>query len=408
MRKHTTLYSLIILGLLSACSRDGSTPNQAQTANRNDVGIHAGGMEVADVASQIVKGQVSARGARPYQVALTTSRGSSFCGGTLIAANWVLTAAHCVSRRSSVYVRVGANRLSDRSQGESIRSAGVYNHPSYRSVGAGYDIALIKLSRNARLDSYTRPASLPSNSVESILDRAGKTAVVSGWGDLYSGARRGSDVLREVEIPITPDPRRCGSNGALPRNVICGNYYQGKDSCQGDSGGPLAQSYNGRFYVLGVVSYGRGCSGDGVYTRVNAYLSWIQQVSGVVANAGGNTGGGNTGGNTGGGAPRPTSQIVYSTTFNKGEYKFAPLRGFRFAGGALKAELKGDHSADFDLYLEKYNGSTWTTVARSTTYFRSDEVLQYQAAAGTYRWKVRAWEGGGYVTLTQTPRGSGQ
>ncbi len=61
-------------------------------------------------------------------------------------------------------------------------------------------------------------------------------------------------------------------------------FSSGKDSCNGDSGGPLAAPYNGKFYVLGAVSYGPlECRGYGVYTRVNGFINWIAQNTGIAA-----------------------------------------------------------------------------------------------------------------------------
>ena len=53
------------------------------------------------------------------------------------------------------------------------------------------------------------------------------------------------------------------------------------DTCQGDSGGPLMQwcSQKKVWELIGITSHGRGCAQRlyaGVYTRVAAYLDWIQ------------------------------------------------------------------------------------------------------------------------------------
>merc|ERR1712127_255928 len=71
----------------------------------------------------------------------------------------------------------------------------------------------------------------------------------------------------------------CRVYGSLPNTQMCA-YKQNTDSCQGDSGGPLVVNEDGRFTVVGVVSYGAGCARPGyagVYARVTTYLDWINQ-----------------------------------------------------------------------------------------------------------------------------------
>ncbi|MCY1704252.1 serine protease [Deinococcus sp. SL84] len=344
-----------------------------------------------DLSGQIVNGVISARGARPYQAYLRV--GGSMCGGSIISDQWILTAAHCVSgaSASSATVRVGLNKLSS-AQGQSIPAASLHPHPSYRSSSTAYDIALIRLSRPIVFDSYTQPVRLPNNTVESVLDVAGKFAVVSGWGITETGST--SDDLREVSIPITPNPTSCGGS-RTPANTICGESYQQKDSCNGDSGGPLAQSYEGSTYVLGIVSYGpQECRGYGVYTRVNAYLDWIRSVSGVGAD----------GPTTPAPAPTPTpGQTTYTGTLTSGQTSYAPsTTGFAYAGGTIRGDLTGPSGTDFDLYLQKKASTgSWSTVARSEG-STSSESVSYSAGSGTYRWAVHAYSGSGNLQLVET------
>ncbi|GGL11855.1 hypothetical protein GCM10010844_33140 [Deinococcus radiotolerans] len=378
--KRTLPFPLLTAALLSACGGPG-TPGTAASARPDK---YAG----AALQPLIVGGTISARGARPYQVAMTDTTGFQYCGGTLLSSTWVLTAAHCVkgTAASSIRIRAGVNKLSDSSQGQTVGVSSVTVHPSYSSSTNFADIALLKLSA-AVTNSYAAPAKLPSNTVEGILDVKGKYAVVSGWG-LTQGNNNSSasDDLREVSLPITPNPATCGGS-SVPGNTICGEYYQGKDSCNGDSGGPLAQTYNGNFYVLGIVSYGpSACTGNGVYTRVNGYLSWIAQVSGLTPD----------------GTTTPGTTTTYTGSVSQGTSSYKPgSTGFSYAGGTLKATLSGPSGTDFDLYLQKYNGSAWADVASSES-GTSSESINYAAASGTYRWEVYAYSGTGSYTLTET------
>ncbi|MFC6660832.1 trypsin-like serine protease [Deinococcus multiflagellatus] len=377
-------FPLLTAALLSACGTTQPAP-QAQAASP------ARGEKSAALAPMIVGGTISARGARPYQVAMTDTTGFQYCGGTLLSSTWVLTAAHCVkgTAASSIRIRAGVNKLSDSTQGQTVGVSTVTVHPSYRGASSGYDIALLKLS-TAVNTPYASPAKLPSNAVEAVLDVKGKFAVVSGWG-LTQGNNNASasDDLREVSIPITPNPGTCGGSG-VPGNTICGEVYQGKDSCNGDSGGPLAQSYNGSFYVLGIVSYGpSACTGSGVYTRVNGYLSWIAQVSGLTPD--------------GGTTPTPTpGQTTYTGSVSQGAASYKPgTAGFSYAGGTLKGNLTGPSGTDFDLYLQRYNGTSWVDVAASEG-GTSTEAITFAASSGTYRWEVYGYAGSGSYTLVET------
>ena len=135
------------------------------------------------------------------------------------------------------------------------------------------------LSQNVVLSSTVVPACLPTDSSRNY---AGYTSYVSGWGTTQEGGRI-SDVLKVTEQTIlsSSDPVcvKGSQDSPVPNSKMCA-YKQGTDSCQGDSGGPLVVREDGRWTIVGVVSYGIGCARNGnagVYARVTNYLDWINQ-----------------------------------------------------------------------------------------------------------------------------------
>lgn len=154
-------------------------------------------------------------------------------------------------------------------------------HPNYVSATADNDIALLRLRRPIVYSTYAVPVCLPRKIMaERELWRV-RLHTVSGWG------RRGEDgptsrLLRKLKVPRihTQDCVR-ESKVSLTLNMFCAGYFEGKeDSCKGDSGGPLVTSYGNTTFLLGIVSWGKGCARPGhygIYTRVSNYLEWIHK-----------------------------------------------------------------------------------------------------------------------------------
>ncbi len=226
---------------------------------------------------RIVGGQPAGPGEYPFMAALM-SNGYQFCGGSLVAPNWVLTAAHCVQgeRASDVQILLGSNDLN--SGGQRIGAKRLIVHPAYN--GGTPDVALIELNQSAA----QQPVSLlePGSS----LDDPGKAATVIGWG-LTSENGGASDTLMEVQVPIVSDTicnQAYGGYVDTPQEICAGLAEGGKDACNGDSGGPLfVAGNNGGFFQAGVVSWGDGCAranAYGVYARVSAQKDWIDSYVG--------------------------------------------------------------------------------------------------------------------------------
>ena len=66
--------------------------------------------------------------------------------------------------------------------------------------------------------------------------------------------------------------------------------------------------------------------------------------------------------------------------------------------GYLTGQLFGPSGTDYDLYLQKYNGSSWANVASGTT-SSNNETVQYNGTSGSYRWQVKSYSGTGTYTL---------
>lgn len=244
------------------------------------------------VTPHIVGGAEAEPGAWPWQIALLRSDISDgydayFCGGSLIAPNWALTAAHCIS---SVYtghiidaatldVVVGRHLLSS-DEGQRIDVLQVVRHPAYSRGSTDADLALLRL---AEAITYTEVISTiaPLAQDQSELAAPEIEAVVTGWGALdFPGGY--PDALHEVTVPIV-DQVLCNEamNGRITPNMICaGPEEGGRDACFGDSGGPLiVPDGDDGWLQAGIVSWGIGCADAGfygVYARVSPFFNWIE------------------------------------------------------------------------------------------------------------------------------------
>ena len=231
----------------------------------------------------VVGGGPAPDGAYPWMTALVEGD-FQFCGASLIAPGWVLTAAHCVegAKPDKLQVVISRENLTNEADGERIQVAEIRVHPSYDKDGnLEYDSALLRLARN----SVATPITL-SGSGDDDLERDGAPVKVAGWGDRYGLLGVAStNQLQHADLSVVgDDPCREDYHAA---SQVCAEGFL-KDSCQGDSGGPLFATRNGgtSWIQVGVVSYGLGCAVPefpGVYAEVNSPLlrGWISTNAGV-------------------------------------------------------------------------------------------------------------------------------
>merc|ERR1719427_2647905 len=222
----------------------------------------------APAAGRLVAGQeVNPRHSRPYQVYLQScsSAGCAMCGATLLNKRYAMTAMHCVTDATNLVVALGEHNIRQDIEShrvQSIKVERVIKRPDYDTSTINNDIALLRLETEVEFNTNVVPACLPTDKNQQYTNWE---AVVSGWGTTSEGGRT-SDVLKETtQTILSNSDARCvrgSQDNPVPGSKMCG-YKEGTDSCQGDSGGPLVVKEDGRWTVVGVVSYGLGCARTG-------------------------------------------------------------------------------------------------------------------------------------------------
>jgi trypsin len=214
----------------------------------------------------IVGGSAAPNGAYSFMASVQDG-GAHFCGGSVIADQWVLTAAHCVTDgQGGLTVRVGSN---DNTTGGTVLGVdGVHVDPAYD--GTNFDVAVLHLAQAV-------PSGIAKITLAPIGDDTheadGTPVTVAGWGDwnpLTLGLLA-TPTLNEVQLNVVSDAN-CGLSGVEADTQVCAAALL-KDSCQGDSGGPLFwKGALGQRVQIGVVSHGLLCAipeFPGSYGEVN-------------------------------------------------------------------------------------------------------------------------------------------
>ena len=240
------------------------------------VGPGAAQEEIRPFNRRIVGGEKTDIKQHPWQVALQF-KGNFFCGGSIIAQRWVLTAAHCFqfSARGADW-RAKAGATNHRTAGTWVEIERVIVHEKYDAKTQENDIALIKLKASAA--GRVIPLAKTAAAIN-----AGQPLEVTGWGATKEGGDASTDLLK-ASVPYV-DTAKCNEaasyDGRIGSGMMCaGQREGGVDSCQGDSGGPLVWRTQDGPVLVGVVSWGEGCARKlkyGIYTRVSSYRDWIDR-----------------------------------------------------------------------------------------------------------------------------------
>jgi secreted trypsin-like serine protease len=261
--------------------------------------------------ASIVGGTGASIASFPFQVALYDPHAGSpaagfFCGGVIVDATHVATAAHCIvggggrqaGSAGDVAVLAGSTSLDSPDPGSvraSVLSSSFDSH--YNPISSDYDVALLTLARPLWSGS-TAPTVNGLDTIAPLpLEQAGAStyanpnvtpaivATASGWGDVNPAPGHGASYptsLRAVRMPLVSDSlceeQYSSIEQPITSRMICaGGMRSHVDTCYGDSGGPLVVDRDtparppGDYVLMGLVDFGNGCSQPGyagVYTRI--------------------------------------------------------------------------------------------------------------------------------------------
>jgi hypothetical protein len=234
----------------------------------------------------------------PWQAALEISTwringDRPSCGGSVIDANWILTAAHCVVDANvndpynpyvtvapaNIDVRTGSDRFDVGGQASKVKR--IVRHPEYNPLTLENDIALLELKGPV----FVEPVRPVTPEREETLACLGTEGSVTGWTPSdFCGNQ--VTLLSKVDATLV-DPSNCrDAYENVTNDMICTESEVGEtEDCQLDDGSPLVVD-NGRggFVQAGVVSRGNDCDSAGeptVHIRLANYVEWMEEVTGL-------------------------------------------------------------------------------------------------------------------------------
>ena len=256
-RRPSLLLTLLLIAATLSTLVAAVAPDAGQAARRGR----------KDAKAEVVRGLGVPDGKYPFVAAIGLADASGslkrqFCGGSLIAPSYVLTAAHCVAgaKAEKIAVVVGQTAFGS-GQGEARTLTNIMIHPAFNYRTLNYDVAVLQL--NAPVLSVT-PAALVGAG-DGSFEVAGTGLTVVGWGNTVRFFHRPDPTrypgrLKEGAISVVGSAncakqwRKVGFKKKFaPSLLLC---TSARRFGSGDSGSPLFSAAGGTFVQVSLVSGG--------------------------------------------------------------------------------------------------------------------------------------------------------
>ena len=266
------------------------------TQVKNDIGEDKGVEAVGGKLSlhkRIVNGWKATEETKYFCMTMRKINGNYYrgiCGATLIADQWAVTAAHCVSNtyKNDMRDKMGALfcnafTLTERDNGgkdyQILDIETIIEHPNHRPQTASpSDICLLKLTKAANPYFNRIKVANPDYMTNYVPD--GSQLRVSGFGQ--TGINERTTVhLEHAYVPKVSwdDCENIMGKWNFDQSMMCAGGNGRADACGGDSGGPLVSTRNDVPVLVGIVSWGYKCNVagyPGVYADISKFVDWIR------------------------------------------------------------------------------------------------------------------------------------
>ncbi|XP_055694191.1 serine protease 3-like [Lutzomyia longipalpis] len=242
--------------------------------------------------ARIIQGRLALDGEFPYMVRITIYGGLllpiivGWCGGSIIAKDWIVTAGHCVTQTDlftdfqAWYIEAGSVIANEPRQDTSLLFIDAYPHPAFNPSTLLNDIALLHSGDFVLDGTYVAAIPLIPNNLN-FNSLTGTLMTVCGFG-LTSDNGETSKELRTTQMRIITfaSCQATYVNDTLPSTCFCADSTQTPRNavCNGDSGGPVTTRRGNTVYLIGVVSFGsdQGCdTAPNGFTNVQLFTTWI-------------------------------------------------------------------------------------------------------------------------------------